>query len=115
MGFLSSIGDAVGNAVSDIGGVAGSALGSWGGAALGNMLLPGVGGVIGSALGGSLGGSAGNAILGNGQQTANQPLYNQIGQLGSSYAAANAVHGSARRLLVPSCCSSDPLTKILSH
>ena len=91
MGFLSSIGDAVGNAVSDIGGVAGSALGSWGGAALGNMLLPGVGGVIGSALGGALGGSAGNAILGNGQQTANQPLYNQIGQLGSSYAAANAV------------------------
>ena len=91
MGFLSDIGNAVGNAVSDIGGVAGSALGSWGGAALGNMLLPGVGGVIGSALGGSLGGSVGNAILGNGQQTANQPLYNQIGQLGSSYAAANAV------------------------
>lgn len=102
MGFLSDIGStisnavsdagsAVGNVVHDIGGVAGSALGSWGGAALGNMLLPGVGGVIGSALGGSLGGSAGNAILGNGQQTANQPLYNQIGQLGSSYAAANAV------------------------
>ena len=88
---VSDVGSAVGNVVHDIGGVAGSALGSWGGAALGNMLLPGVGGVIGSALGGSLGGSAGNAILGNGQQTANQPLYNQIGRLGSAYLASNAV------------------------
>ena len=90
---VSDVGSAVGNVVGDIGGVAGSALGGWGGSALAG-LIPGVGPFLApvlGAVGSSVGGQIGNDILGNGQQTANQPLYNQVGQLINGYYAANAV------------------------
>lgn len=90
---VSDVGSAVGNVVHDIGGVAGSALGGWGGSALAG-LIPGVGPFLApvlGAVGSSVGGQIGNDILGNGQQTTNQPLYNQVGQLINGYYAANAV------------------------